>query len=486
MKTINIFLTISVLSACIIGCTKDFGTINTDPNMPTTITADLLLTPILRSTVLGQFGYENGAALSRHLSRTNYNEIEQYAWGTSNWSSQYLLLSNIQEMIRVAERDNKSSAKAVAYILKAFTASTITDLWGDVPYFEACLGNELVTPKYDLQKDIYTAEGGIISLLMEAEKLLSDPGVAPMPSDIMYGGNLTKWRKLGNSLRLRYLMRISNRASEISTYNITREIAETVKLPLLETNNDNALLSYLAGSPQNPLYSMREGSFEYIRMSKESDERLNSMNDPRRAVWFARTANSSAAQPLYVGIPSGCSSTTLENLGLLVGPNVSQLGDYFRATPDGCNAVWMNCSEVMFLVAEAIVKGYVEGDAAEWYNKGIATSFDYYCKTAPGNDYMSQLEVAFDANKGLQQIMTQKWLAQFFVGYESWFDFKRTGYPEMESLIDNRNPTRPGEIPSRFLYPENEQTLNTVNHAAATSRQTGGKDDINTKLWWEK
>ena len=486
MKHLKSFLTLSAICACMIGCAKDFGTINTDPNMPTTVTADLMLTPLLRGIVFDQFGYEDGSALSRHVARTNYNETEQYAWGTANWNGTYVRLNNTEEMIRLAERDNKSSLKAVAYILKAFTASTITNTWGDVPYFEACMGNEIIRPKYDRQEDIYTAEGGIISLLKEAEKILSDPGVDAMPSEIMYGGNLTKWRKLGNSLRLRYLMRISNRSSEISTYNIAHEIAETAKLPLLETNSDNAMLPYLASSPQCPLYSMRAGSFEYYRMSKETDERLNALNDPRLTVWFARTTNSSAENPVYAGIPSGCSSTTLENLGFLVGPNTSLLGDYFREKPDGCNAVWMNCSEVMFLVAEAIVKGYIEGNAAEWYNKGIAASFDYWCKTDPGADYMSQPEVTFNASKGLEQIMLQKWIALFFVGTESWYDFKRTGLPEMEPLIDNRNPTRPGEIPSRFLYPEDEQTLNSANLSAAISRQTGGKDDINTKLWWHK
>ena len=488
MRALSLFLTISLAAVCLIGCTKDFGTINTDPNTPTVVTADLLLTPILRSTVQGQFNYDNGAALSRHVSRTNYNEVEQYSLGSNQgaWTSSYTRLNNIQEMIKVAERDNKSSAKAVGYILKAFTISTLTDLWGDVPYFEACQGSDLVTPSYDTQKDIYTAEGGIISLLKEAERLLSDAGVDPLPSDIMYAGNITKWRKLGNSLRLRYLMRISNRTSEITTYDIVREIAETVQLPLLETNSDNALLPYLPNNPnQCPIFSMRAGSLEYIRMSKESDERLNLINDPRRTIWFARTTNSSANQPLYLGLPSGCSSTTLENMGYS-SPDVSLLGDYYSASPDGCSAVLMNCSEVMFLIAEAIIKGYADGNAAEWYHKGIVASFDYYCKTAPDADYLSQPEVAFDAGKGLQQIMTQKWIAQIFVGYEAWFDFKRTGYPEMEPLIDNRNPTRPGEIPSRFYYPEDEQTLNTANYGLSISRQAGGRDDINTKLWWEK
>ena len=482
MKALKIFLTLSVISAWMIGCTKDFGETNTNPNAITSITTDLMLNPLVQECAMGQFNYNNGAALARYLSRTNYNEIEQYAWRTVNWS--YSSLTNNQEMIRLAERDDKVSLKAVGYIIKAFSISQITDLWGDVPYFEAFRqGSD--TPHYDLQKDIYTAEGGIISLLKEAERLFAS-GVDPLPSDIMYSGNLTKWRKLGNSLRLRYLMRISNRVSEITTYDIAREIAETVKLPLLETNSDNAMLAYLDAGPRNPIYPMRDGEFEYIRMSKESDERLQSLNDPRRTVWFAHTANSTAENPVYAGIPSGCSSTTLENLGFLVGPNTSMLGDYFRAKPDGFNAVWMNCSEVMFLVAEAIVKGYITGNAAEWYNKGITESFDYWCKTAPSAEYMAQPEVAFDANKGLAQIMLQKWIAQFFVGYEAWFDFKRTGLPEMEPLIDNRNPTRPGEIPSRFLYPESEQLLNMDNHSAAISRQAGGKDDINTKLWWHK
>ena len=482
MKTLKIFLNLLIISACIFGCTKDFGEINTNPNAITSITTDLMLSPLVQSCVMGQFNYNNGAALARYLSRTNYNEIEQYAWGSASWD--YSSLTNNQEMIRLAERDNKLSLKAVGYIMKAFLISINTDRWGDVPYFEAFRqGSD--SPEYDLQKDIYTAEGGIISLLKEAERLFAN-GVDPLPSDIMYHGDLTKWRKLGNSLRLRYLMRISNRISEISTFDIVREIAETVKLPLLESNSDNAMLAYLDAGPRNPIYPMRAGEFEYIRMSKEADERLNALNDPRRAVWFARTANSSEQNPAYTGIPSGCSSTTLENLGFLVGPNTSMLGDYFRAKPDGYNAVWMNYAEVMFLVAESIVKGYVEGDAKAWYNKGIAASFDYWCKTPPAAAYMAQPAVEFDSGKGLEQIMLQKWIAQFFVGYEAWFDFKRTGLPEMEPLIDNRNPTRPGEIPSRFLYPESEQVLNPDSYTAGVKRQTGGKDDINTKLWWEK
>jgi hypothetical protein len=445
-----------------------------------------LLTPVVRTLVQHQFNYGNGADLARHVARTNYNEIEQYAFGTNEgaWNLYYLQLNNIEEMIRVAGRDGKTSTRAVACILKAFTAASITDLWGDAPYFNAGAGGRQTAPAYDSQKDIYTKEGGILDLLETAEDLLSNPQADLLPQDILYAGDRMKWRRLGNSLRLRYLMRISNRATEVP--GLAEAIRQTAGLPLMESNRDNALLPYLAANPnQCPVYVMRAGEFEYVRMSREMEETLNRMNDPRRAVWFAPAAGSPPGQPLYAGIPSGCTSTTLSHIGYSE-PDVSLLGDYFRARPDGCSAVWMNCSEVMFLLAEATIKGYVAGDAAAWYLKGISASVEYYCKSLPDGAYLAQPEVAFDSSKGLQQIMTQKWLAQFFVGYESWFDYLRTGYPEMAPLLDNRNPTRPGETPSRFYYPEDEQALNAAHYAEAVSHQSGGNDDINTKLWWEK
>ncbi len=477
---------IGLLIVGITACTGRFDSINTDPNYPTVATPDLLLTPLLRSLIQGQFNFNNGSGLAHHLARTNYNETEQYAFGTNEgtWSSYYLYLNNIQEMITVSKRDDRPSCEAIAYILKAFTGAQLTDLWGDVPFFEAVQGAHNVTPTYDRQKDIYTAEGGIIDLLKQAEELLSKSNDV-LPQDIVYNGDRMKWRKLGNSLRLRYLMRISNRASEISSFNLKNEIAEAMSLPMMETNGDNMLLKYLSGTPNRcPIYDMRSGEFEYVRMSNEISKVLNTYNDPRMQVWFAPTTNSVLqGSESYAGIPVGCSSTTLTQIGYSQA-DVSMLGDLYRSTPDACSAVLMNCSEVKFLQAEAIVRGFATGNAANLYKEGIELSMKFYGLEA-SNGYLTQPGVAYQEATALEQIMLQKWLSLFFVGYEAWFDFLRTGLPEQDALLDNRNPTAPGEVPSRFYYPENEQALNGAHYKEAIERQ-GGTDNINTKLWWEK
>lgn len=488
MKYKNI-LKASIMSLMLLGttaCTDQFSSMNTDPNYPTTATPDLLLNPLLRTLVMGQFNYGNGSGLAHHLARTNYNEVEQYAFGTNDgtWSNYYLQLNNIQEMIQVSDHSDRPSCKAIAYILKAFVASQLTDLWGDVPFSEATQGAGNITPAYDMQKDIYTSDGGIISLLKQAEEILSTSNDV-LPQDIVYNGDRLKWRKLGNSLRLRYLMRISNRSSEITAFDIANEIKSVMVLPLVETNSDNMLLAFLAGSPNKcPIFDMRSGEFEYVRMSNEISAVLNDYQDPRMQVWFAPSTNSVLeGNPKYAGIPVGCSSTTLTQIGYSQA-DVSLLGDYYRSTPDACNAVLMNCSEVKFLQAEAIVRGYATGDAKTLYEDGIKLSMEYYDVKVP-EGYLTQGGVAYKDETALAQIMQQKWLSLFFVGYESWFDFLRTGLPEQDALLDNRNPSDPGGIPSRFYYPEDEQALNGTHYKEAIARQ-GGTDNINSKLWWEK
>lgn len=487
LKNIRKAVMLSVWVLGMSACTSDFDAMNTDPNNPTRTTAELLLTPLLRSIVQNQFNYNNGSGLAHHLARTNYNEIEQYAFGTNEgtWTFYYLQLNNIEEMIKVSERDGRPSCKAIAYILKAFAASQLTDLWGDVPFYEATQGAGNISPKYDLQESVYTSQGGILHLLEEADRLLEESKDV-IPADLIYGGDRLQWRKLANSLRLRYLVRISNRIGQ-TDYDIMKQIAIVVEKPLMECNEDNMLLPFLAGSPNKcPIYDMRSGEFEYVRMSKEMARIWGIYQDPRISVWFAPTTNSQTmSEPEYCGVPVGCSSTTLTSIGYSQA-DVSMLGDRYRKSPDGCDAVLMNCSEVKFLLAEVYAKGYVQGNVRQVYEDGIRLSMEYYGIPATTvAAYLDQSAVMLDIANPMEQIMTQKWLSLFMVGYESWFDFLRTGLPEQDELLDNRNPTAAGEVPSRFYYPEDEQVLNTKNYEEAVERQ-GGEDNINSKLWWEK
>lgn len=468
-------------------CTTDFDRINTDPNAPTSASVILLLNPQLRSLAQGQFQYDTGACLAHQVAKTNYNDAAQYNFGSSEgtWNGFYSNLVNIQDMIQVAENNSQPSSVAIGYILKAFCASQLTDHWGNVPYSEALQGGTNIHPKYDLQSDIYTGDDGIISLLSKADEILASNS-DNIPADIIYGGDRTKWRKFGNSLRLRYLMRISNRRNEITSFSFASQLADCLSKPLMESNDDNFELAYLDGTPNRcPIYELRSGEFDYLRLGNEMAQQLNSTSDPRREVWFQPSAASvEAGNPQYIGIPCGCNSTTLSAQGYNES-NVSMLGTIYRNTPNSVSAVLMNAAEVKFLQAEAVVRGWTSGDAAKLYDDGIRLSMAQYgISDSKVETYLSQPGVAYDASNGLAMIMEQKWLANFMVGFENWFDFLRTGLPKQTMPLDNRNPTETGGIPSRYYYPENEQAVNKAQYDAAVELE-GGSDDINTKLWWE-
>ena len=478
-----------MLLACLqMACTDRFDTINTNPNSPTSTSVVLLLNPQLRSVVQSQFQFDTGATLAHQVAKSNYNDEAQYNFGTSEglWNQFYSNLANLKEMILVAQKSNQPSSEAIGYILKAFCASQLTDHWGNVPYSEASMGEVNIHPKYDSQRDIYTAEGGIISLLSQAEDLLAN-NEDLLPSDICFEGDRLKWRKLANSLRLRFLIRISNRRNDdMQGFQWQAELKDCLSKPLMESNDDNLILPYLDTTPNRcPVFELRSGDFDYYRMSKEMADQLNATADPRMEIWFQPTATSlTEGTPRYKGIPNGCSSTTLVGLGYNES-DISMLGHIYRDTPNGAVAVLMNAAEVMFLQAEAVQRGWASGDASQLYQKGIHLSMEQYgISTLAIDTYLAQPSVAFSQAGAIEQIMTQKWLANFMVGYEGWFDFLRTGLPRQTMPLDNRNPTASGEVPSRFYYPETEQAVNREQYDAAIQQQ-GGKDDINTPLWWE-
>ncbi|MGI6232266.1 MAG: SusD/RagB family nutrient-binding outer membrane lipoprotein [Prevotella sp.] len=475
-----------VLSMSITSCTDNFENINKNPNSPTEGTVALLLNGQLRTIVFNQFDYNEGALLAHQIAKTNYNEIAQYSFSTeeSLWNTLYLNLVNINDMINIAKKNNQPSSEAIGCILKAFCASQLTDHWGNVPFSEATQGGNNIYPKYDEQSEIYTGSQGIIRLLQHADSLLAQSSDI-LPSDIIYEGSRTKWRKLANSLRLRYLIRISNRMNDVKSVDIKAQINDCMNKPLLESNEDNFQLNFLSdASNRCPIFNLRSGEFEVVRMSKELADEMNSTNDPRESIWFQPTVNSVAAgKPAYDGVPNGCSSTTLKQLGIQQN-NLSELGVMFTK-PDAATAVLINAAEVKFLQAEAVVRGWSTGDAGKLYEDGIRLSMKQWgVSDAETSAYLQRENVAFQSANGLEMIMRQKWLANFLVGFENWFDFKRIGLPEQTLPLDNRNPGGSTKIPSRFYYPETERAVNKAQYDAAIQAQ-GGADDINTKLWWE-
>jgi len=495
MKKLLNFRLLLLSFGCLVlhACTTDFEEINTNPNVPNTVTPDLLLPNIIRGAV-NQVTNESwgiGNIVVQHTAKIQFVNEDRYLWGEQNgiWITMYNTLRDVNNMYQFASKATpvQKNYQGIALIMRSWMFSVLTDAYGDVPYSEAIKGKDKVYfPKYDKQEDIYA---GILADLKEANSLLSTTNET-VSGDILFGGNIGRWKKLANSLQLRYLMRISNKKNVNA--DMQAILADPASTPIFESNADNAALKYLPAPPNNfPLYNSRVGSFDEFRLSKTLGDKLLAFNDPRLPI-FARptVASVAAGNPQYVGVPNGLDdvSALQYNGGV---QNISRVGavyyiDGFGTPGDRelniAKGIIMNFAELQFILAEAAQKGMISTSttAKEYYEKGITASFDYYGLAVP-NGYLAQSGVAFEAGKELELIGTQKWIAFFYSGLEAWFDWRRTGFPDLKPGPSNLNGNK---IPVRYIYPGNEFSLNST--AVATAIQTQGPNDINTPVWWDK
>ncbi len=485
MNKLNIFLVALILSMVTISCTKDFEEINTNNNAPEKVTPQLLLPDIQRdmiNQVLGE-GWGIGNIVIQHTAKNQFVNEDRYLWGEINgiWNTTYSKLRDIQNIIIAAESTNDNGTKAVALIMRAWMFSLITDAYGDVPYSEAIKAKDgIFYTKYDSQEAVYA---GILADLKEANQLLgSTSGI--VGGDLIYAGNLSKWRKLANALRVRYLVRISNKKSPAAE--LTEIINNASANPLFVGNEDNATYTFRATAPdQFPLFSARSGSFNEFRASKFMLDTLVSLSDPRLTIYFRATPKTEGtANPEYIGIPNGLDETISQDYAGGA-ENQSRISDIYyenAVTTQGLSiakGVIMTYAELQFLLAEAVAKGWITGEANTYYQAGINASFGFYGLTTPSN-YMDKSEVKLTSNAddNLKKIGFQKWISFFYQGMEAWFDWRRTKIPTLKPAISNQNG---GKIPVRFIYPIIEQGLNGPNRLEAVSRQGG--DDINTLMW---
>ena len=473
-------------------CTKDFEEINTDSRAIIAVTPELLLPNVIRSSVTATTNesWGIGNIVVQHTAKIQFVNEDRYLWGERNdlWNTMYGQLRDVNNIYQAASASSpvQKNYQAIALILRSWMFSLLTDAYGDVPYSEAIQGKERrYFPKYDRQEDIYN---DILRELSEASNLL-DPANEKVNGDILFNGDLAKWKKLANSLRLRYLMRISNRR------NVGAEMQAIVgnptATPVFAGNADNAALRYLVAPPNNfPLYNSRVGSFDEYRLSKTLADRLIQFNDPRLQIFARPTAASVVAgQPRYVGVPNG-----LDDVSALAynggAQNISRVGATYYidgfGTPSDANlniarGIVMNYAELQFILAEAAQKGLITtGTARGYYEEGVKASFNFYGLEVPAG-YLAQPGVAFEAANALERIGTQKWIAFFYSGLEAWFDWRRTGYPDLRPGPSNLNNNR---IPVRYLYPSSELSLNRAAVEAAIADQ--GANDLNTPVWWDR
>ena len=477
MKKINIILYTFLSFALFTGCDEGFEELNVDPNNSTAVPAHLLLggpQKIYMNTMYSaQSGGDMGACWAQQWSKVQYNDEARYVprRGVIDniWNAMYSsVIAESKAMYELAEVEGNNSLKGAGLVMQAVAYQTLVDFYGPIPFTEAIDGNNL-KPAYDNESVVYE---GIIEMLTDASALLATgQGTITSSSDLFYGGNVSKWLKLANSLKFRALMRIS------STKNVNADL-QALMGKMFTSNADNAQITYLSAAPDaNPIWeTIVDGNRAEYKINSVMVDILTSLNDDRLAVYAGENASGN-----IVGKPSGFGAqTTLPNEALgYTYANISPLGEkYLTATLPG---VLMSYSQLSFLIAEAANEGYITGGitlAQEWYREGIKASFDF--NGISSVDYLAQSSIGFSTKAdATTKIATQEWIALFGQGFESWTEWRRNKIPVLapaaESIIN--------QIPSRLFYPTTEPALNKENYDAGV--QTIGNDNLTSPLFWQ-
>lgn len=275
------------------------------------------------------------------------------------------------------------------------------------------------------------------------------------------------------------LLRIAKRNGEVNVNEqITTILANPVQYPVFTSNTDEAIFRYPGTFPFfNPYFNARTLDWRESRYFAEFFvNALNASDDPRRAIWMT-TVPVNGVQS-FTGIKSGY-PTSLE---YSVGKN-SSYSDGLKTLPQ--LGIMMTYAEVEFIKAELALKGFTNGRTArQHYESGIGASMVQWGATMPSGFLQKPSIIYNDAasiNDQLEQIMLQKYIAYFFVDYQSWFEKRRTGYPVLPrgSGIPVEN-----QFPNRVPYPTYLQSLNPANLQSATTAMGGDNSDI--KVWWDK
>lgn len=474
-----------------VGC-EEFEEFNENPNEPTEVSADVLLPSTIRqatnTSVDAAFLVGNNAA--QLTAKTLRLEVDAYNWNAfpTYWEGWYESLTDAISVQDIALEDENQVLEGVSLVMQAYIYACITNAYGDVPYTQAIKGDEdNFTPAYDSQSDIYM---DLLSNLDRADDLLAS-GNGAIEGDILFNNDVTQWRKFANSLRLRLLMyagdKIDDAGQQFSTI-----VNEGM---LMESNADNAALTYTGAFPNEfPLIPLKQGDFDAVALGKAAFDVMDSYQDPR-LLRYARPNNEDfTGDPQFIGAINGqgegCSKDGASRLGV-------QYYNYPDLTPASnlnlpmAEGLLMTYPEVEFLLAEAVAKGWISGNIEEHYRAGIQASMEYYLvDLAPFGwndfeDYYSNSGVAYSE---VTDIWEQKWLALFFTGLEPYFEVRRwyvesgksfDGIPFLEASCGNINDDN---LPLRFLYPGEEQSLNEGNYDEAVNR-LGGSNNQNAEMW---
>ena len=536
---LSIIIIGSLIAATASSCTGKFEEINSNPYQPGDLSEDDYALGSAMNNLAGcvvspdvntaQFtdcllggplgGYFADSQSTWKATISNYNP-------TDDWTRVFLksdrvlpvLFSNLNVVEIVSQNTNNPLPLAIAQVIKVAAMHRVADAYGPIPYSQIGVDGSIKSP-YDSEQQVYAK---FFEELNASIKIMNEQSndCLTASADYIYSGDVKKWIRFANSLKLRLAMRIVN-ADPTTARKMVEEALDPQYGGVIEQNADNAAWRYFAGSVTNPIYT----ATQYNHVLSHNDDKkecltggdthaaadiicyMNGYNDPRREKYFVKSEWDGYE---YVGMRRGISIPDLNTVGhKYSGVNLKPTDPLY----------WMNAAEVAFLRAEAkAIYGFnTGGEAKDFYEQGIRLSFEQWGVDG-ADQYMNKdtkNSISYtDPNKGLnsyadeltkltvkwnedatpeekqERIIIQKWIANWQLGNEAWADYRRTGYPNLLPATDDGNKSG-GVVDSergarRIPYPASEYNDNIENIQFAVSTYLGGQDNMAKDLWWAK
>jgi len=531
MKLINkIMITIMAMSIAMMGCdTQELHDLNINPQAVNQIDLNFMFTAGQLGTASGGSAGDNrfidwrtNIGMTAYLIQQLANAGGGIAPGdkyTENFESNSApfeffygdALKNFSEVIRQTgpggyDEGKKLNTRHAARIMRVLNFHRLTDFYGNIPYFNATQGmNGVFFPEYDKQSDIYP---DLLRELEEATAALStsNPDEGFARADLVYKGDIAKWKRFGYSLMLRLAMRVSNVAPQLAGQYVTKAIAGGVMQtnadnfwvpmsegPSLWINQNGISRAFFPGDGGQPGF-LSETFVNWLKAGATTADEV----DPRLmiisggiATWSAVAWNPINTNPLQQkGMPNGYDAAGLE---VLLGGPIDQQTTFSRINylmlRRGSPYLMMNAAESHFLMAEALERGIgsgITGTAAAHYNAGVRAAMQMY---TPFDNSLVVTDAQVDAylarhpygveKPALQMIGEQMWASKFTNWWEAWSDWRRTGYPVLTPTNHPANVTQ-GQIMRKLRYPAAEVASNANFQTGATL-----PDFYLTRVWWD-
>jgi len=494
------------------GCEKGLSDLNVNKTNPTSLDPVLLLNQAVINTsfpvkslvfdmgIVQQMVTPNGGV----LAGANFNQDSRDVTTQPLWTAYYqsVIKNTHDAVVRSKSNAARSNMYNMARIFQAYVFMILTDEYGDIPYTQGGAGysDQIILPAYDAQQEIYPK---IIQELTDASAALSASATIET-GDVLYAGDVAKWKKFANSLLLRAGMRLS----KVDPATAQATVQAAVAAGVITANADNAYIRHDANFTQ-PIGSTLNGSeAANFYLTKPFVDQLKSTNDPRLSAIAIRYvgAASGAGQTVAVG-----STDPAKQIGMPVGYDNGSI--VAKAQADGLASFYdysqadrrriLKISSPVFLVtaaqtnlllAEASFRGWITGGtAAQYFSDGVKAHMDQMAVYDPGcaiaatdrDNYVAANPLP--PGDELEQINIQYWIASFLNGPEAFANFRRSGFPALtpNPYGQPNNPDVPnGTFIRRLTYPTSELSVNTKNVNAAIGRQ--GADKLSTRIWWDK